>query len=107
MKHFSVNNLGGSVLKFWPNIFLIKVFYQAQGQVCKYVLSFIGLAPGLDQPCSISLFDLPQCGSYKTQNKTAAALSAENKLKRFGVLNRIVNDSDSKPSKFDHRLIRI
>ena len=34
-KSYSPNNLGCSVLKFWPNIFWIK----ALGQVCKFVLS--------------------------------------------------------------------
>ena len=33
-----MNISGCSDLKFWPNIFLIKLYYQALGQVCKFVL---------------------------------------------------------------------
>ena len=35
---YSVNALGCRVLKFWPNILLIKACYQVLGQVCKFVL---------------------------------------------------------------------
>ena len=38
LKSYSVNTLGCIVLKFWPNIFLIKACYQVLGQVCKFVL---------------------------------------------------------------------
>ena len=37
-KNKNKNTLGCSVLKFSPNIFLIKPCYQALGQVCKFVL---------------------------------------------------------------------
>ena len=37
-KFYSVNTLGCSVVKFWPNIFSIKASYQALGQAYKFVL---------------------------------------------------------------------